>query len=268
MILPTTARAAASLGLLLVCSFRSPQETPAKDAEVQGLIRTAMTAESQAQMDERLKALAGLGGQRLVPQLLYYSVDAGSTRDAMAFGIIVDRLRIDQDVLVGPLVPFLGAEDAALREQAANILAGCEGGGYDRPPDFEIYRTLLQDDVRAGKIPNVHLTQHLFEAHPGTALLLFRSMSLLDPKEDRAILWAEHVVADAVWKYEHGFLKPDQVDAAAAEQLAQLSQSPVWWARLYVARIMQQQPPLRDASIERALKQDENELVRQVFAQE
>lgn len=264
----TAPRMVAPFGFLLACSFQTPPEAPPSDEALQALIRASMHSESQVQMDERLKELSAVGGARLVPQLLYYGAAADSMPDAMAFGIIVDALHIDQDTIVGPLIPFLASEDSALRAEAKGVLAEFEGASYGRPPDFEIYRTSLQADVSAGKTPNVHLVQHLFEVHPGAALLLMRSMSMLEREESRALLWAEHVVANAVWKYEHGFLKPDEADAAASEQLSELSQSPTWWARLYVAQIMHQNASLRDARVVAALEHDKHELVRQVFAQE
>ena len=262
-VLDTAPREVVVLGILLACSFQTaPPDAPPPDPDLQALIRASMSSANQTEMEERLEELAAAGEGRLVPQLLHYSVGAESMKDAMAFGIIVDALHIGPDALVEPLIPFLGSEDPELRAEAENILVGCEGGSLERAPDFEIYRPILEADHRAGKVPNAPLVRHLFKSHPGTALLLFRSMSTLSQEESRRVLWAEHVVADALWRYRHGFLKPDESDAAAAEQLGLLSRNAAWWARLYVAEVMRQHAALADPEVIAALKQDANELVR------
>jgi hypothetical protein len=235
------------------------------DPNLQALIRASLNSESREQMESRLQELAAAGADKLVPQLLYYSVAATSTKDGMAFGVIVEALRLEEDSIVGPLIPFLGADELALRAETRNVLCGFERGTPARAPDFEAYRPLLEADLRAGKPPNVHLVQHMFESHPGAALLLFREISALRREESRALLWAEHEVADALWKYHYGFLQPDETDTEAFEQLAKLSGHSEWWVRLYVAQVMHRHKALSDARIVAALKQDAHELVRKVF---
>ena len=81
------------------------------------------------------------------------------------------------------------------------------------------------------------------------------------PCHHRTILWAEHVVADTLWKLQHGFDKPDDLTNAVA-QLKILAARRQWWARLYVAEIMRQHHELEDASVMNKLRDDPDEHVR------
>jgi hypothetical protein len=73
---------------------------------------------------------------------------------------------------------------------------------------------------------------------------------------------AEHIVSNAIWLNKNKFNNRFQAalpDATA--ELAKLAKHKQWWARLYVAYIMRQNPMLLQERIIGQLADDENELV-------
>lgn len=112
------------------------------------------------------------------------------------------------------------------------------------------------------------LVRYMYETDPGMALLaVMRAHQVREPAQIKRILWAEHLVSEVLWKQKFGFLKPSEVDAAAVEQLTSLSTHEAWWARLYVAEVMRQQPAFRGAELLTVLAGDSNEAVRESAAQ-
>jgi hypothetical protein len=81
------------------------------------------------------------------------------------------------------------------------------------------------------------------------------------------IVWAEHVVADVLWKQENGFFKRDEITPDAVEQLDQLARSDHWWVRLYVAEILRGQPEFRTGAMVARLAQDVHPSVRKTIEQ-
>ena len=104
----------------------------------------------------------------------------------------------------------------------------------------------------------------MYESDPGAALLFLARAHSSAPDVLKPILWAEHVVADSVWRQEHGFLGADQVDPDALKELQKLSKHEYWWSRLYVAQMMRKHPAFRRRETIVALKQDKHPLVRRV----
>ncbi len=103
----------------------------------------------------------------------------------------------------------------------------------------------------------------MYARHPGKALLAMQQVYVqADRRRTRELLWAEHVVADVVWKHQNGFLEKTKVEPEAATQLEKLSQDQTWWVRLYVAEILRQHPAFRTPALVDRLKDDPHELVR------
>jgi hypothetical protein len=88
-----------------------------------------------------------------------------------------------------------------------------------------------------------------------------------DTSELRTLLWAEHAVADALWKRGHGFVAADDLARATPEavtQLGELARHPRWWARHYTLQVAASEPCLRAAVPLELLARDEHPLVREL----
>ena len=221
---------------------QTPREAlPRPDPSIQTGIRRLLAAGSPEDQRAALEALA-----------------ATDTREAMALGFVLERLAVPELHVVRALVPLLESDDAGARAAVAGVLSEYEHLSVDRGADFSVYRPLLQQGLPLG------LVRHLFETDPGAALLALTRVQVRDLAELRALLWAEHEVADVLWKLRLGFLAREDLARDEPEALAQLdllARHPRWWVRLYAARIGGLEPALAVRSEE--LRRDEHALVRE-----
>lgn len=239
----------------------------AADEAVQTAISQIAESQNLAQRQaafERIAAVNQATSERLVQQLVYFAARARDTKQAMAVGAIVRRLEISEETMARALAPCLESRDLEIAKSARGILCGLEKRSPDRRPDFSLYRGLLEERVRNRRELPMPLVRYMYEADPGMALLtLMRALQVREPEQIKRILWAEHMVSDVLWKQKFGFLKPNEVEAAAIEQLKSLSTHESWWVRLYVAEIMLQQPAFRRAELLTVLAGDSNQAVRE-----
>ncbi len=266
-------RAGALLAGLFLVAGAQPQEAPTplpeRDPRIQAEIRRALDATRAEEFSAALETLRDLAGpdfQALVPQLFLFSREATDTKEAMAFGVLREELRIPDLSIVRALVPFLETADVELRRALAGVLSEFEDPSADRPPDFTIYRPLLEERRRAGSELPLGLVRHLYATDPGVALLLLTRLLVEDVPEHRDLLWAEHVVADSIWRERFGFLAKGEVVPEALEQVRFLSAHPRWWVRLYAAAVMSRHPALRRDDALATLRRDEHPLVRELAA--
>ena len=216
----------------------------------------------------QLDILKVIGGERyelLVPQLVYYSMRGEDVAEAMAFDIVVGHLKIPKYYIADALRPYLGTTKPQLKQQLREALEVVEATSSGRPPDYSHYGAIIEASVREGKELPRSLIHYMYESDPGTAVIrVMRSSMLRKPNEVKPILWAEHQVADVLWKWRHGFLDCPEVEPVATEALAKLVAHPRWWARLYVAEIMRQHPAFRTDELIAVLLADPDESVRSV----
>lgn len=199
----------------------------------------------------------------LIRELTWFASRARDERQAMAGGAILRRLDVPPERIVRALVPWLATTDAEFATALRNALGGLEGRAPGRRPDFSVYRGLLEDRLRSGEPLPAALVRYLYDADAGMAvLLMMRTHQVRVPDEIKRILWAEHVVSNVLWKQQYGFLKPSEVEPAAASELTSLATHPAWWARLYVAEVMRQHPAFRQADVLDALARDADANVR------
>lgn len=80
--------------------------------------------------------------------------------------------------------------------------------------------------------------------------------------EQNEILLAEHIVSNAIWLQENGFI--DRFRKALPEanaELSKLAKHDEWWVRLYVAHIMRRHPEFRQEDTIKNLAKDSNPIV-------
>ena len=241
------------------------------DPVIQSAIRDlllSVRSENEKEYKKLLRLLreeSGESFERLIPQLIYYSIRSKGMREGMMVPVLIDQFEILDWQLVRALIPYLGTGDPKVEKEVRYWLAGTEDRSYPRGPDYCHYRALIAFKVQNGEEPPRNLIHYMYDSEPGTAVLtLMRAYRLAGRNEAKPIRWAEHLVADVLWKWRYGFLKRGVVEPEAVEALWDLSGHPRWWARLYVAEIMRQHPAFRTDELIAVLLTDPDESVRSV----
>lgn len=257
----------ALLGTIAPRSDDAGQADIVPNGTIQATIESFVEAEDAAQRQaafEQLAQLSRSSTEQLVRQLTYFSSRARDTKHAMAAGAILRRLEVSDESIARSLVDCLETTDVEVAKTVRSVLGGLEKRSADRRPDFSIYRGIVAERVRNRETLPAGLIRYMYDADAGMALLaMMRAHQLREPEQIKRVLWAEHVVADVLWKQQFGFLKGDEVEPAAIEQLRLLATHDAWWARLYVAEVMRQRAPFRRAELLNTLSSDANLLVRE-----
>jgi len=178
------------------------------------------------------------GAQELVRQLLYFGAQSKSTREGMLPWVIIEQMSISQDDIRSALVPCLETDD---RELLREVNEWLEGIDYDRSAKryaFSSYEKVIRDARNA--IPQ-GLVKYMYETSPDAA---FSCMATVYLDKDEAKTLIDQVKSE------------DEVQA-----VDQLSKRPEWWAKLYVAEKMKQNPKLRDPELIEQLKKSKNPVV-------
>jgi hypothetical protein len=216
----------------------------------------------------RVRQLDSANRAELVRNLIFFTLDAQTTREGMVAGAVVKELTIPPRDVIDAVIPLLDTRDDKLKAQAANILGGYEDRSADRPPNYSVYREIIESADRADEPLPRGLIAHILATYPGHGLLtVARALHLGERNhaELRRVVWAEHVVADAIWQRQNGFAGgAADVNTEAVAQLGILSENEAWWVRLYVAEILRQHPAFRSVQLIDKLHADEDPLVRQV----
>jgi len=222
----------------------------------------AATAEDQEAALDVLSANAGAQHERLVRELFFFSEAADSTREGMLLGVVLDRLRIPPAHVIAALVPLLETDDPARRAEVGGVLAEYEDLSIDRGANFDAYRPLLERELPVG------LVRHLYATDADAALLTLMRARMHDRAEVRALLQAQHVIAELRWQLRFGFLAradlPQEASPAVLDALGFLAGHEAWWVRLGAARLAEDQPALAAAAQLERLATDEHRLVREV----
>jgi hypothetical protein len=219
----------------------------------------------QTSSDDGYKALAeldqvGAKGKavEVIQQALALSAEEPEAEGLylLQLGAVIPMLRLSQSKVLRAAVPMLECADNGQREQAETFLGLVLGWQPQWISDEDLCRYFQENCPE----PPARFAGFLSSLAPRTALLSLDA-AYPEPDRHRVVLWAEHVVADAIWKQEHDFLKSEDT-AAALAQLAELSELDEWWARLYVAEVISKNRFLRDDKLIERLKKDKHESVR------
>ncbi|MFN8643038.1 MAG: hypothetical protein U0802_15805 [Candidatus Binatia bacterium] len=212
------------------------------DPVVQSAIAAVPAAKSAAEMDAALAALrTSVRGDadRLVPQLLYFSMRATDVRAAMSAGVVIDRLQISTDALLHAIAPYLDTNDPPLQRQLSGLLDAIDEAPEGAARDFSRYAVLLRAHASN---PPVALVIHMVHADPDLALATLAETSISDGAARAALLRAAKGSDDAA------------VDSLVGD--------PAWWVRLFVVARLQREPHLRSAGRVQRLRADAHPAVR------
>lgn len=246
-----------------------PALIPGVDEAYQSAIARVGEAKDRAALADAIDRVVALDRgdkSKLVAQLFHYRTMNESIAATQAVvGHVFKRLEDDKPSVVAALVPYLDDESSQWRQYARSLLRGYEDGSAVRLPNYSIYHAILEVDFRAGREPRASLVKFMYEGDPGVALLtMMRASQMRDPAELKPILWAEHVVADLLWRRQFGFVKVDAVEQPVVSELDKLSRHKAWWARLYVAQTIRVHPELGTQAMRERLAGDANDVVRAV----
>ena len=205
----------------------------------------------------------------LIRQLLWFHARANEISDGMVLPLVLHYTQLQEGDMVHAIAPLLDTSDKSLRRSVFEVAKIVENASPDRGPNFGHYRSYIDATVHFSQEIEPALAGHMFERSPGDALRAFVIATIKDGENRKPFLWAGHVVDDMLWKVNNGFIKtqfgrvkPEDIPAEVPPQLDLMAARPEWWARLYVAAIVEQHPELATPALVEKLRAADNDLVR------
>lgn len=235
-----------------VVAEQNAEEFPIKpNQEVQSILQALISTNAQerqkmfpAGTEEEFKETlisiqekAG-GVQELVQQLLYFSVHAQDTRQGMLPLVLVEQLNISEDDRVAAIVPLLNTGDQSVLKQAYEWLQVVDFDSETQEFRFNRYENVLHR--KSADVPK-GLIKYMYATSPDAALSNLATVYL---DKDEAKVLVNQVKSE------------DEV-----QTVDRLSKRPEWWAKLYAAEKMKQNPKLRDPELIEQLKKSKNPVV-------
>lgn len=216
---------------------------PAFQAAIDHAAKQLSQARTEAEATQVVQTLAQkvTNETQLVEQVLFF-LRHGITTEEQGYGaiVLVNRLPVDRGQLAQTVFTYMGTEDKDTQNVIESLLdAATIFPGSKR--DFSAIEAILRQ--RKPDVQSV-LVAFMYRRDPRAAVL---SMSRV--YGDKAV---ETELADQ--------LKGDQKAA-----LQSLADRPEWWAHLYVAETMKQQPQLRDVETLKKVAGDGNPLVQRTL---
>lgn len=263
MMIRSKATIALLAGLVFCSMALGAVPSPERDDAIQARITDVVTAmvqdgTSQEQV-EALRQAADGRREALLVQLALFLGDSESTEESMVGALLVQALEFTPEEKLTAVLPYLETEPASLRTVLAEIL-----GTIDRPdggtPDFAFYEQWLGQH---GREPNAALIRYMYQVSPGMALAgmtrVFGDDEPAGPDPgDVASLEALIARHEGLLPWTEG----ERADAGAV--LNRLAEAPSWWARLYAAATLRDEPELGTSALRARLAADQDPLVRSV----
>jgi len=208
----------------------------------------------------------------LVEQIALFVSTLVDGEEALFFLIAIEHLELDDLTIVSGLADHINSENRMLRSFAHDNLRRIEKanawGTYGTPSlrSRGVYAKYIRSRVNRSLPVPEPFVEYLYRRAPGHVLIAFLKAHEQSALDQKSVLWAEHVIADAIWKKKNNFETLFlQGMPRAVSELEKLSTQETWWVRLYVAEIMRQNLVFRRPEIIERLKQDEHPLVRKTM---
>ena len=259
--------------------------------EFQAQIQRTAEAREDAQLFYRefiaLSAMAQGREQEMVEQLAYFTQHI--TEGELGIRVlevrrILDMMHhIDDGVIVAALAPYLNASDDGLRSLVQDWFESHDSvGGYQpiealQPVNYSRYHGYIKGKLLKQEPLPQAFVDYIYK-RPGNALLAFAyaydnaSKARKDPGSDawpedmKQLLWAEHVVSDAVWRIENEHWdRIDEIRPQAIAELEELSKHDAWWVRLYAAHVVKRHSQLAADGLKERLRKDKHVLIREAL---
>lgn len=179
----------------------------------------------------------------MLQQVLLYMATGGACTEERGYAAIglVNFLVVDKQDKIKAALPMLGREEGDFHKMATGVLHMVDEDRTqsDGAVDFSPYEVFISESTS----PPLVLIDYMYEREPDVALSSIAAV-YLDKDEARSLV---------------SQLKSED-DAQAVDRM---SQRPEWWAKLYAAEKMKQNPKLRDPEIIEQLKQSKHAVVRE-----
>ena len=153
------------------------------DPEIQAQIRCITSAidnseEAKKQL-EKLKQMVAGQYEKLVPQVIYYTINTkGDIYDAMAGAIIFSALQISKETIVGAIVPYLGTSDFKLKKELEEYLDGIDTPHTLGPRDYSYYESFIKEKKKNPPLP---LIQYMYQKSPKETQSVLRRIYVEGP---------------------------------------------------------------------------------------
>lgn len=215
-------------------------------------------AEGKKWMDERLAELdKSVGGDRpeFIRQLFHFSaLSSTNMEQALVAGMVIKHAKVPADQIASAMLPLLESADGKVRKEAAQWLADTDWAPGEEGVDFLRYESIL---LKSNPAIPLGLVRYLFNRAPRTAL-------------QTVVRVYGGEVADAELRSRLARLDPNVFRASAKEDLEYFVARPEWWAQLFVASALADDPELygwdfRNQMVARLEKSD-HPLVREKVA--
>lgn len=153
-----------------------------------------------------------------------------------------------------------GEPRGAIPDFYRDIMTYIDAGGTD----FSHYVGVLEERQRAGRPAPESLAMFMYRRDPSRALGVARPVygKELSREQGRAILWAEHVVNEVIWRRANDFEVDAAAQQAATEQLTKLLDLNEWWIDLYVAAVLDRHARLATPALLQRLKASKHPIIR------
>ena len=205
-------------------------------------ITDAVNANTEDERQQYLNALSNSAGshyEKLIPQLLIYEREAKDIKHGMAAGLVVSRLQIPLPDIVCAIAPFLDTTNIVQRDQVRNWLMAMDEGAADSRPNYDNYELLLK---RNSAHENKALILYMYDRDPQVAVV---SMAQVYGPEGADSEIAVKSQSDAKKSVDY------------------FAERPEWWAHLYVASFLEQDPLLRTPELMEILEKDTHPIVQE-----
>jgi hypothetical protein len=247
----------------------------------QGLIKLADPQTPKAEMEaevDRLDKLYREAGYQVIRQLLYFGATHlpgkpnTSAYDIYVPGVVMWRLRIDHDAnaLLRAVAPFADAPDTDSRSVLDQlVLPVVEATDRGTGNETSAYKQFLVDCQNSGAPRPDAVIRKMFERQPSKSIMACEQVYLRQPRAREEIALAAHMIDSYVWQknFDKTYGGTSKTDPAVAATLTKLAADPQWWARLYAAQLILQNPELRNGDLVKKLKADAEDMIRKVMDQ-
>lgn len=225
-----------------------------------------VSEKTRAERVARCMDLAKDDHLKLLRQAVVYSATKSPRAEedpVLAVVGLVDWAK-DPKLLILTIIPLLNSPDPKVqqsvrifqgRAEAANAVLTIRG--------YEDFFTFY--DIRGWPLPRA-LVENLFHKNPSETLLTLDAALRTNAEQRRQLRWTEHVVSDFIWKKQNNRLNGDSEKTLAQEELVHLLSDPRWWARLFVAEILDNYAELRTPDALKKLGQDDDPAIKAIYS--
>jgi len=211
---------------------------------------------------EKCRQLFEKDEPKLIRQAIVYSVTPVPQTDPAehAYSVLAVMELLGQtgnrNLLILAMIPLLDAKDPKIQTYVQLFRGQFES--FTNQPSLDAYVKFLSFYDNKKFSPPRELIVYLLHRAPGEAVLVMDASFRTNAALRRQLRWTEHVVSDFLWKKENNRLSGDAEMNLANKELENLFglDSCPWWARLYVAEILDGHAELRTQKLVEQIKKD------------